>query len=115
VFNLKELFMDNISSVEFKNTPIGQAMTDSWKSYLEESEQEGKSIESPDFFAGFENCWNILQEKITSLEKRVHLAEMCMATVWGNSIIPNGDAIVAPLKEYRKEYPTALKGEKQNE
>jgi hypothetical protein len=115
VFNLKELSMENLSAVEFKNTLIGQAMISSWENYLEENDQEKDPVESPDFFAGFESCWNLLQEKINSLEKRVHLAEMCMATAWGNSIVPNGDAVVAPLKEYRKEYPTALKGEGKNE
>ena len=108
--------MDHLNSVDFKNTAIGQAMMNSWNSYLVENEisPDSDSLESPDFFAGFESCWSLLQDKINSLEERVILAEMCMATAWGNSIVPNGDAVIAPLKEYRKEYPVALKGEKLN-
>lgn len=48
---------------------------------------------------------------IQSLIDRIKLAESCMARSWERSIIPNGDEVARPLRDYKIKYPEVIKNE----
>lgn len=103
--------MENNPFKEFNNSIIGKSMLNAWKNFVQENEgcYAEDSIETADFFAGFQAAWEEKEEIIKSLEERVILAEKCMRNTWELSIIPNGNTVVKPLKEYRTKYPEVLK------
>lgn len=103
--------MENNPFKEFNESEIGKSMLKAWKKFIEENEgcYAEDSIETADFFAGFQSAWEEKEEIVKLLEERIILAEQCMRNTWELSIIPNGDMIVKPLKDYRSKYPEALK------
>jgi hypothetical protein len=103
--------MENNPFKEFNDSEIGKSMLKAWKNFVQENEGcfAEDSIETADFFAGFQSAWEEKEGIIKSLEERIILAEQCMRNTWELSIIPNGDMIVKPLKDYRSKYSEALK------
>jgi len=102
---------------EINESEMGKAMLKSWKKFIEENEgcYAEDSIETADFYAGFEAAWNFLDLKIKRYEERIELSEKCMAGAWNlcsDFIIPGSSAIAGCLKVYNKDYPTALIEEK---
>jgi hypothetical protein len=103
--------MDSNPFKEFNSSEIGKSMFKAWKKFIVDNEgiYAEDSIETADFFAGFQSAWEEKEEIIKSLEERIILAEQCMRNTWEISIIPNGDMIVKPLREYRSKYPETFK------
>lgn len=95
---------------ELNNSVFGKVMLKAWKEFIKKEDVYSEdSIETADFYAGFKYAWDELNWKIENLEKRIKLAEDCMARSWELSIIPNGSEVVRPLIKYRESYPEVYK------
>jgi hypothetical protein len=104
---------------EINESEMGKAMLKSWKTFIEENEgcYAEDSIETADFYAGFEAAWENQITKIKKLQERVTAAEIAMGSAWSmcsDYLIPGSSAIGNSLKKYREKYPEALAYELEN-